>query len=179
MSEEIPLIPVIPQGLREAAQRGTLIPFVGAGASRLAGCPSWAQLADGALMACIAADKFNHGQMEQIRHLSPRMKLSIARAIEAEHKLTIDYAKLINPRDGYQNNEIEHRVYRSLGKLGKNFVTTNYDGWLDTEIPDVPLSVSTDTPAQDTAATPCVRRRFIGVEDFTVRWASGRPSPRR
>lgn len=167
MSEEIPLIPVIPQGLREAAQRGTLIPFVGAGASRLAGCPTWTQLADGALMACIAVDKFNHGQMEQIRHLSPRMKLSIARAIEAEHALTIDYAKLINPRDGYQNNEIGHRVYRSLGKLSKKFVTTNYDGWLDTEISDMPLSVSTDTSTQDTAATPRVRRRIISVEDFT------------
>jgi hypothetical protein len=167
MSEEIPLVPVVPKGLREASQRGTLILFVGAGASRLAGCPTWAQLADGALMACIAADKFNHGQMEQIRHLSPRMKLSIARAIEAEHEMTIDYAKLINPSDGYQNNEIGHRIYRSLGQLSKTFVTTNYDAWLDTEIPDVTLSVNTDTPAQDTATTPRVRRRIINVEEFT------------
>ncbi|KRR14931.1 hypothetical protein CQ12_32350 [Bradyrhizobium jicamae] len=167
MSDGIPLIPVIPQALREAAHRGTLIPFVGAGASRLAGCPTWAQLADGALMACITANKFNHGQMEQIRHLSPRMKLSIARAIESEHALTIDYEKLINPFDGYQNNAVGHRVYRSLGKLSKTFVTTNYDAWLDTEILDPPLSVSTDSPVQDTVATPRVRRRIANVEDFT------------
>jgi hypothetical protein len=167
MSGEIPLIPVIPQGLRDAAQRGTLVPFVGAGASRLAGCPTWAQLADGALMACITADKFNHGQMEQIRHLSPRMKLSIARAIEAEHGLKIDYAKLINPQDGYQNNENGHRIYRSLGKLSKTFVTTNYDTWLDTEIPDVSLSVSGETSAQDIAVTPRVRRRIVSAEEFT------------
>jgi hypothetical protein len=31
MSDGIPFIPTVPPGLREAAQRGTLIPFVGAG----------------------------------------------------------------------------------------------------------------------------------------------------
>ena len=43
--EELRLIPEIPATLREAAQVGTLIPFIGAGVSRLAGCPSWEQLA--------------------------------------------------------------------------------------------------------------------------------------
>jgi hypothetical protein len=96
------------------------------------------------------------------------MKLSIARAIEAEHGLKFDYDKLIYPRDDWhQNNEIGHRVYRSLSKLSKTFVTTNYDAWLDTEIPDVPLSISRDALAQDTAATPRVRRRIVSVDDFT------------
>jgi hypothetical protein len=167
MSDEIPLIPVVPQGLREAAQRGTLIPFVGAGASVLAGCPTWGQLADGALMACIAADKFTHDQMAQIRHLSPRMKISIARAVEAEHGLRIDYSKLVNPRDGYKNNEVGQRVYRSLGKLSQTFVTTNYASWLDTEIPDIPLSISANPPTQDTTVTPRIRRRIVSVEEFT------------
>jgi hypothetical protein len=45
MSEDILPIPPIPSGLREAAQRGTLIPFIGAGASRIAGCPSWSEFA--------------------------------------------------------------------------------------------------------------------------------------
>jgi hypothetical protein len=165
MSTEIPLIPPIPQGLRDAAQRGKLIPFVGAGASVLGGCPNWTQLADGALNACIKAEKFNHGQYEQIRHLAPRMKLSIARALEAEHSLKIDYAKLIQPED-YSNNVPGQRVYRSLGQLGRTFVTTNYDAWLDTEIPDLRLSV--EPAAQDTtAAAPKNRRRIIDVNEFT------------
>ena len=46
MSNEIPLIPPIPQGMRDAALRGTLVPFVGAGASVLGGCPTWGKLAD-------------------------------------------------------------------------------------------------------------------------------------
>lgn len=49
MSADILPLPHIPDGLREAAQRGTLIPFVGAGASRIAGCPGWSEFADGAL----------------------------------------------------------------------------------------------------------------------------------
>jgi hypothetical protein len=139
MDNEIPPIPTIPQGLRDAAQRGTLVPFVGAGASVLGGCPTWATLADNALSACIKAEKFNHGQLAQIRHLGPRMKLSIARAIEAEHGLKIDYAKLIEP-ENYSSNAAGRRVYRSLGKLGKTFVTTNYDAWLDTEVVDTKVS---------------------------------------
>ncbi|MDE2331876.1 MAG: hypothetical protein KGK16_13975, partial [Bradyrhizobium sp.] len=135
MSEDIPLVPTVPKALKEAAQRGTLIPFVGAGVSVLAGCPTWSELAEGALKACIAADKFSHGQMDQIRNLLPRMKLSIARAIEAEHGLKIDYGKLVNPTKGYKHNDEGQRVYRSLGKLSRTFVTTNYDAWLDTEIP--------------------------------------------
>lgn len=165
MNSEIPLIPSIPQVLREAAQVGRLIPFVGAGASVLGGCPNWTQLADGALKACINAEKFNHGQYEQIRHLTPRMRLCIARAIEAEHNLRIDYAKLIQPED-HSNNVSGQRIYRSLGKLGQTFVTTNYDAWLDTEIPDLKLSVA-PSGQEMTATTPRTRRRIIDVNEFT------------
>jgi hypothetical protein len=39
MSDGIPFIPTVPPGLREAAQRGTLIPFVGAGVMTLTNLP--------------------------------------------------------------------------------------------------------------------------------------------
>ena len=168
MADGILPIPPIPQPLRDAAQRGTLIPFVGAGASVLAGCPTWAQLADGALRACIDANKFTYAQLAQIEHLSPRVKLSIARGLEAENKLKIDYAKLINPRLGYENNDLGNRVYRSLGKLGKTFVTTNYDEWLDTEIPDQTLPVNPPAgPQTTTVNAPATRRPIADVNEFT------------
>jgi hypothetical protein len=44
------------------------------------------QLADGALRACIEAKEFTHGQLAQIRHLTPRVKLSIDRGLELEHE---------------------------------------------------------------------------------------------
>jgi hypothetical protein len=152
MTDRILPIPNTPPGLRDAAQRGVLIPFVGAGASVLAGCPTWGQLADGALQACIEADKFTYAQLAQIQHLSPRIKLSIARGLEAEHVLKIDYAKLINPTRGYETNDDGNRVYRSLGKLGQTFVTTNYDAWLDTEIPEAKLLVNPPDLPQTTTA---------------------------
>jgi hypothetical protein len=169
MADGILPIPAIPQPLRDAAQRGTLVPFVGAGASVLAGCPTWGQLADGALRACIDANKFTYAQLAQIEHLSPRVKLSIARGLEAEHKLNIDYAKLINPKMGYENNDFGSRVYRALGKLGKTFVTTNYDEWLDTEFPDQALAVNPPAgPQTTTANAPAKRRPIADVNEFTA-----------
>jgi hypothetical protein len=168
MSDGILPIPAIPAVLREASQRGVLIPFVGAGVSVLAGCPTWGELADGALRACIDAKKFTYGQFAQIKHLSPRVKLSIARGLEAEHGLKIDYAKLINPKKGYENNDDGNRIYCSLGKLGKTFVTTNYDSWLDTEIPDVLLPITAPAPQQDTTATaPSKRKAIFDQNEFT------------
>jgi hypothetical protein len=114
------------------------------------------------------AKKFSHGQLDQIKHLSPRIKLSIARNLEAEHEFAIDYTKLINPKSGNENNESGSRVYRSLGQLGQTFVTTNYDAWLDTAVPDVKISVSMPAPEQDTtAAAPSSRKPFFEVNDFT------------
>jgi hypothetical protein len=100
MSDEILPIPKIPEGLREAQRKGVLIPFVGAGVSRLSGCPTWGQLADGALQQCVTAQRFTYGQLAQIRNLSPRIKLSIARGLEEKHGLKIDYATLIHPQGG-------------------------------------------------------------------------------
>ena len=58
-----------------------MIPFVGAGVSRLAGCPDWKGFADGALLDIIQQGKLSHSQLDQINHLSPRVKLSFAIAI--------------------------------------------------------------------------------------------------
>jgi len=136
-----------------------LIPFIGAGVSILAGCPTWNELADGALRACIDQNKFTHGQLSQIEHLAPRVKLSIARGLELEHGFKIDFGKLIEPATTDAKKEIGHRVYRSLGKLGSTFVTTNYDGWLDTEIADQPAPVAPPAgPQTTTDNTPSPRR---------------------
>lgn len=94
MDDQIKAIPDVPPGLREAAQRGILIPFIGAGASLLADCPGWAEFADGALRGFVDQGKLSCSQFDQIRHLSPRVKLSLARALEEEHKVQIDFRKL-------------------------------------------------------------------------------------
>src|SRR5437764_13155127 len=87
-------IPDVPLGLREAALRGTLIPFVGAGASRLAGCPSWIELADAALRFFVTQGKFTHGQLAQLSEQHPRVKLSIALGLQREHSLPIQFDEI-------------------------------------------------------------------------------------
>src|SRR5262245_13499299 len=132
MSEGIPLVPDVPQVLREAALRGTLIPFIGAGASRLAGCPNWSELADRALRVFVEGGKFSYSQLAQLAGLSPRVKLSVALGLQSEHSVKIDFAALLSPTGGYDNAH-GRRLFAGLGKLGRTFVTTNYDSWLDRE----------------------------------------------
>jgi hypothetical protein len=134
LTEEIKAIPDLPAGLREAAARGTLIPFVGAGASRIAGCPTWSEFADGALKSFVALGKFSHAQLDQIGHLNPRIKMSIALSLQKENSVEIDFEKLLYPsgvRDG----------------------TTNYDEWLDKAI-DAPTPTITSTPDPSTTTQP-------------------------
>lgn len=148
--EVIKPVPDPPKALREAALRGTLIPFVGAGASRIAGCPNWVEFADGTLRFFVERGKFSHSQLAQISHLNPRVKLSIARGLQNEHKIPIDFGRVLYPT-GRKDNPKGLRLYENLCKLGQTFVTTNYDEWLDTTIGAPMPSVSADP---DPAASP-------------------------
>jgi SIR2-like domain len=158
--EVIKPIPDLPKGLREAALRGALIPFVGAGASRIAGCPNWSEFADCALRFFVAQGKFSHSQLAQIGHLNPRVKLSIALGLEIEHKMPIDFQKVLHPT-GRKDNVKGRRLYENLSKLGKTFVTTNYDEWLDTAISAPAPSVRPET----NPATSAIEERRIVIYD--------------
>jgi len=166
MSDDIRPIPVVPDGLREAAQRGKLIPFVGAGASVIAGCPKWTQFADGALAQFVERGKISHAEIAQVNHLHPRVKLSIARGLEAEHHIPIDFRALLHP-SGKNTNSKGRELYGSLSRLGSTFVTTNYDEWLDEEIDfsDLRMDPATDPRI---APEPRMRNVYHRVEDLTA-----------
>jgi hypothetical protein len=154
MPTDLVLLPPIPRGLTEASLIGRLILFVGAGASRLAGCPGWNEFADGTLRQLIDRGRYTHGQLDQIKALNPRIKLSIAAAIAEETQTIIDYDRILHstPREEHGNGR---RLYSSLFSLGNIFVTTNYDRWLDTRIdqpqPGVIPAVSPVTSAPGTS----------------------------
>lgn len=135
ISEDLPRIPEIPAQLREAAARTTLIPFVGAGLSILGGCPSWNELADKALQFLLQEGKITHQHVDQVRTQSPRVKLSLAKVLAAEHGVTIDFKTLLHP-----NPPLTHargcRAYKALFSMSRTFITTNYDLWLDHRIPE-------------------------------------------
>src|SRR5580692_754380 len=104
-------VPEIPPGLREAALRGNLIPFIGAGVSRIAGSPGWNDFADAALRWLIRNGGLSYSQLDQVQHLPPRVKLSLARTIAREKKLSVDYAALL------------HRSRRPITKLAADYTT--------------------------------------------------------
>jgi SIR2-like domain len=164
--DDLPLIPPLPEALREAAQLGKLIPFVGAGASRLAGCPNWAEFADGALTFFVERGKFSYAQLAQISGLPPRVKLSLALSLQEEHQLKIDFKSLLHPKDR-RNHPNGRRLYGSLSKIGRTFVTTNYDEWLDEELSAPTFSVNRTVDSK-TDAVPKPRTVFHRPQDLTA-----------
>ena len=128
MINKISPIPEIPKELRSAANRGQLIPFIGAGVSRLGGCPGWDDLANKALKFFINKGKLNHAQLYQLYSLHPRIKLSLALEFEKSYNLRIDFNELLEP--SAEREDIREKIYENLTKLATTFVTTNYDDFI-------------------------------------------------
>lgn len=159
---DLVLTPEPPEGLREAALRGNLVLFIGAGASRVAGCPGWDEFANGALLQLIDKGLLTYSQFEQVRYLNPRIKLSITRNIAKEANTSVNYDELLpTPKKLHPKG---NSLYSSLFKLGRIFVTTNYDRWLDERIFETSVSA---TPADTSKVSPSSTMRVIHkVNDF-------------
>ena len=142
-----------------------MVIFVGAGFSKLAGCPGWSEFADDALRALVQQGKFSHGQLAQVSHLNPRVKLSIARRLEKEHKTSVNFRSILHPNG--RTNKIGRRLYANLSKLGNKFVTTNYDEWLDIPFADEPFDIFAKSPAASSTEIALQPRTVIyRVEDI-------------
>lgn len=122
-SVKISQYPQIPEEIRSAAKRGSLVLFIGAGISRLAGLPSWDGFAD----KIIDQLKINPYQKQLLRTLrDPRKRLSIA-DILADSRDSFDFDVVL------KKNETTD-VYSQLNKFECAFVTTNFDRLI---LPDV------------------------------------------
>lgn len=131
MISEIHDLPEIPEDLRVASKEGKLVLFIGAGVSQLAGSPGWSAFADSAL----SSEKFqnvNYALLDQIKNraLSPRIRLALALDFAERSGITIDFDKILHPNGDKLTPQAE-RLFQALNSLGRHFVTTNYDRWLD------------------------------------------------
>ena len=91
--------------------------------------------------------------------------MSIARGLQRQHNLPIKFDAILYP-DGRNTNPKGRRLYEALSKLGRTFVTTNYDDWLDTTIGAPPLTVS----AVGGTGTPTIGQKptiIYKVEELT------------
>lgn len=164
MIQEIPPLPVIPQTLRIAASQGSkLVPFVGASVSRLAGCPGWDDFAQSALAFFVSKGVLSHAQLDQLSHLSARVKLSIALDLENSHPhLRVDFARILEPNP--TKRQVGERIYGALWRLASTFITTNYDDWLDTR----PTAEFTATEASTHDVAPPQPSTFYKESDITI-----------
>ncbi len=70
--------------------------------------------------------------------------------------LTIDFRSLLQ-RKNWDDDVNGRRLYSSLSKIGKTFVTTNYDEWLDNEIAPPTRTIQNAEKAPDAA----IKRRLV------------------
>lgn len=150
-----------------AATRGTLIPFIGAGVSKLAGCPGWDSFADMVMRQLIKKRAITHAQSNQIQNQPTRVKLSIARSIQESKKIALDFNKVFHV-GGRETHSQGLEIYSTISKIGKTFITTNYDEWLDNEI-RLP-ELLTFTPQCANQAIPVMgkqRKVYDNPFDFT------------
>jgi SIR2-like domain len=154
-SEEIPLLPVIPERLRIAAKQGIVIPFIGAGVSQLGGCPGWDDFATAALRFFLNLGKLDYAQFDQLSRLSARVKLSVAVGLEQQHETKIDFHSILEP---YEAGKIAMgvKIYGHLAQLARIFVTTNYDKWLD--LPPAPAPTVAANVGDPATAMPSSKR---------------------
>ncbi|MFX0200528.1 MAG: SIR2 family protein [Candidatus Hodarchaeota archaeon] len=117
-------LPDIPQEVEDAAVAGSLVMFIGAGVSRLAGGPSWDEFAVGLLRFLADRRIITFGDIQQLSHLDARKQLTIASQIAQGEDLNIDYKSLL------QVSENKSNIYNHINQIGCSYVTTNYDTFL-------------------------------------------------
>lgn len=87
--------------------------------------------------------------------------MSLAR----QHDLPIDFRSVLYPNNGL-DDEKGLRLYWALAKLGKIFVTTNYDEWLEKSLAVPPPQVA-ESQAQVATATQPTPNVIYRVRDLT------------
>ena len=124
-------IPEIPKQILEAASRGNLIIFVGAGVSRIIGCPSWNAFASLVLDDLTEKNIINYFENSELSKLPPRKILSICWEIYKENNLTPpDFKHIFKENEKLKE---KYDIYAALYDFNAIYVTTNYDDQLDRE----------------------------------------------
>jgi hypothetical protein len=128
MSSTFNPTPNVPEELVDAAESGMLVVFIGAGISRLVGCPSWNGFASAVLnqLTPAAIDYHEKSLLNSIP--DPRKRLSIAKILEEKNGVNIDYKEIFEIKNPKSD------IYRFINRFACTFVTTNYDKLIIPEI---------------------------------------------
>ena len=132
MSKGIPLIPDIPDEIRDAIDKGTLAVFIGAGVSRLVGCHGWDVLARNLVSRCHDEGIINFREYDTLSHIPDHKKtITICyHLFDDKHRTDVFYDEMDKSlRVGVpiKTPNIYDEIYRLRGL----FLTTNADTHFD------------------------------------------------
>ena len=122
-------IPDIPKEILKASSNGRLVVFIGAGVSRIIGCPSWEKFALRQLQHLYEKKAINYYEYKNLRSLDTRKLLSICRTIF--EKKNISPAVITSLLKGKDELLKKYNIYEDLYSFNAIYVTTNYDDHLD------------------------------------------------
>ena len=168
--DEIKEIPDVQSEILKAASRGKLVVFVGAGVSRIIGCPSWKEFALLQLKELREKGAINYYEYSNLKMLDARKLLSICRKIYIEKNIPLGDMKSFLQGDGKLIEK--YKVYEELYNFNVIYVTTNYDDYLDQIAqtpPKNPAATSTTPPSiiPDDTAFP-QRKVIYKKEDLLI-----------
>lgn len=128
--KDIPDIPKVPREILKSASAGRLVIFIGAGVSRIIGCPSWKNFSLNYLRYLYENKCINYYEYENLSKLDARKLLSICRKI-LEDKKDIKPPDIKSLLKGDESLNEKYKIYESLCAFNSIYVTTNYDDYLD------------------------------------------------
>ncbi len=121
--------PKVPPKIFEAASNGKLVVFIGAGVSRIIGCPSWEELSNIHLKYLYDMEEINYHEFINLRLLDTRKLLSICKNIYETKNINPPSMETIFKGEDKLSNKF--KIYEDLYSFKAIYVTTNYDNHLD------------------------------------------------
>lgn len=158
---ELKEVPDIDQGILKAASSGRLVLFIGAGVSRIIGCPSWKEFALLQLKDLHEKRAINFYEFKNLESLDARKLLSICRNIYKEKNIQPQsMASLLAGKDEMLK---KFTIYDDLYAFNAVYVTTNYEDYLDraAQKPTSKPTSITQTTTQDSVEKEPLRSKIV------------------
>lgn len=128
MGSGIERIPVLDQGIIDAVNNEELAVFIGAGASRLAGCKGWDELAKSLTRRCFDESLINYKEKEAINRIEGSRKvITICKGLMTQKGKWPAFLEEMQRALGEDKEIDAPNVYDDIYKLRGVFVTTNAD----------------------------------------------------
>jgi len=128
--------PSVPPEIFEATSSGKLVLFIGAGVSRIIGCPSWEIFALQQLEDLYKKKVINYHEYINLKLLDARKLLSICRNVCKKNNIEPPFMKSL--LKGKEELIKKFKIYDDIYAFNAIYITTNYDSYLD-EIVQKPI----------------------------------------